>query len=51
MLPWPEVKGLMADLPYVDAPPTGEIKLTDWAKENADNLGIRYESELARHAR
>jgi uncharacterized protein YbjT (DUF2867 family) len=43
-----EIEGLMADLLQVDAPPTGETKLTDWARENADQLGIRYASELAR---
>ncbi|MHC4180643.1 MAG: SDR family oxidoreductase [Planctomycetota bacterium] len=43
-----EIKGLMADLLYVDAPPAGETSLTQWAKEHADRLGIRYASELAR---
>ncbi len=43
-----EIKGLMAELLYVDAPPTGETRLTDWAKDHADQLGVRYASELAR---
>jgi uncharacterized protein YbjT (DUF2867 family) len=43
-----EIQGLMADLLYVDAPPAGTTKLTDWARENADRLGIHYASELAR---
>lgn len=43
-----EIKGLMADLLYVDALPAGTTKLTDWARENAGTLGVRYASELAR---
>ena len=43
-----EIDGLMADLLYVDSAPTGETKLTDWARENADSLGRRYTSEMAR---
>jgi len=43
-----EIEGLMAELLYVDSPPAGETRLTDWAKENADTLGKRYASELAR---
>ena len=43
-----EIDGLMADLLYVDSPPAGKTKLTDWAKEHADTLGLKYTSELAR---
>ncbi|MBM4053235.1 MAG: NAD-dependent epimerase/dehydratase family protein [Planctomycetes bacterium] len=43
-----EIKGLMDDILYVDAPPAGNTKLTEWAKENATTLGVHYESELAR---
>ncbi|MBI5844487.1 MAG: NAD(P)H-binding protein [Deltaproteobacteria bacterium] len=43
-----EIEGLMDDLLYVDSPPAGSTRLTDWAKENRDRLGIRYASELAR---
>lgn len=43
-----EIDGLMADLMYVDSPPAGKIKLTDWVREHADSLGRRYTSELAR---
>jgi uncharacterized protein YbjT (DUF2867 family) len=46
-----EVLGLMANLLYVNAPPAGTTRLTDWAKENADTLGRRYASELARRAK
>ena len=43
-----EIKGLMSNLLYVDAPPAGTTKLTDWAKERATSLGLHYTSELAR---
>ncbi len=43
-----EIQGLMADLLYVDSPPAGPTKLTDWARAHADRLGRRYASELAR---
>ncbi len=43
-----EVLGLMANLLYVDSPPAGTTKLTDWAKEHADTLGFKYTTELAR---
>lgn len=44
----PEIEGLMADLLYVDSPPAGQTRLTDWAREHADTLGKHYASELAR---
>ncbi|NKQ37540.1 MAG: NAD(P)H-binding protein [Chloroflexi bacterium] len=43
-----EIEGLMADLLYVDTPPTGQTRLTEWAHEHADSLGRQYTSELAR---
>jgi len=43
-----EVEGLMAGLLDSKSPPTGEIRLTEWAKHNADTLGRRYASELRR---
>ena len=45
---WEEVKGLMADLLYVDSPPAGTTRLTDWLKDHASSLGRHYASELAR---
>jgi NADH dehydrogenase len=48
LITWEEVQGLMADLLYVAAPPAGNTRLTEWAKEHADTLGRRYASELAR---
>lgn len=43
-----EIKGLMADLLYVDGPSAGETRLTDWARQRASTLGRKYASELAR---
>jgi len=43
-----EIEGLMADLLYVDTPPTGQTRLTEWARTHADSLGRHYTSELAR---
>jgi NADH dehydrogenase len=45
---WPEIEGLMADLLYVDSPPTGETRLTHWAQQHAATLGKHYANELAR---
>ncbi|MFO7680077.1 MAG: NAD(P)H-binding protein [Chloroflexota bacterium] len=47
-LTWEEVQGLMAGTLIVDTPPTGETKLTEWAKKHAATLGKQYTSELAR---
>jgi uncharacterized protein YbjT (DUF2867 family) len=46
-----EVEGLMSNLLYVDAPPAGTIRLTDWAQDQSENLGRHYASELARRSR
>ena len=43
-----EIEGLMAGLLYVDSPPAGRTRLTDWLREHADSLGRKYASELAR---
>ena len=43
-----EIKGLMGNLLYVNSPPAGQTKLTDWARDHAATLGVRYASELAR---
>ncbi len=43
-----EVKGLMAGLLCTDSPPAGTKRLTDWAREHKDTLGLRYAGELAR---
>jgi NADH dehydrogenase len=43
-----EIKGLMGNVLYVDAPPAGQTRLTHWMQANSTTLGIRYASELAR---
>jgi NADH dehydrogenase len=43
-----EIDGLMQDLLYVDSPPAGKTKLTDWAHRRTEILGRKYASELAR---
>jgi NADH dehydrogenase len=43
-----EIEGLMTDLLYVDSPPTGSTRLTEWARNHAHTLGLKYTSELAR---
>jgi NADH dehydrogenase len=48
MLTREEVRGLMDNLLYVDAPPAGETKLSEWMQEHADELGVRYASEMSR---
>ncbi len=46
-----EIRGLMAGLLCVNSPPTGATRLTDWAAEHRDVLGVRYASELGRRRR
>jgi len=43
-----EIRGLMAELLYVDAPPAGKTQLTAWMQRNSATLGRRYASELGR---
>jgi len=44
----PEIEGLMRGLLCVESPPVGTTILTEWAKDNARELGRHYHSELAR---
>ena len=48
MLTREEIGALMDNLLYVDTPPAGAIRLTDWATEHHDTLGRTYASELRR---
>jgi len=48
MITQEEIEGLMANLLFVDSPPTGKTRLTDWANERRDTLGLKYTSELIR---
>lgn len=43
-----EIRGLMEGRLYVDAPPLGATKLTDWIARHRDTLGRHYTSEMAR---
>jgi nucleoside-diphosphate-sugar epimerase len=43
-----EIRGLMDELLWVNSPPTGKTRLTDWMIANAETLGRKYASELAR---
>lgn len=54
ILTWEEILGLTGDLLAVDSDPPGTVdmtRLTDWLRENAATVGIRYASEVARHFR
>jgi NADH dehydrogenase len=48
MLTHDEVYALMADLLYTDSPASGPTRLSDWLRENAETLGLRYFGELVR---
>jgi uncharacterized protein YbjT (DUF2867 family) len=43
-----EIEGLKAGLLFTDSPPAGTTRLSEWARLNADALGLHYASELAR---
>ena len=43
-----EITGLMAGLLCVNAPPSGQTRLTDWMTPHCDSLGRHYASELGR---
>jgi NADH dehydrogenase len=45
---WDEIRGLMANMLYADSPPAGTTKLSDYLRENASTIGMRYSSEMAR---
>jgi uncharacterized protein YbjT (DUF2867 family) len=43
-----EVEGLMQDLLATESEPTGQTKLSSWAREHASTLGRHYATELGR---
>ena len=43
-----EIRALIDDLLVTASPPVGSLRLSAWARENADTLGMRYGNELAR---
>ncbi len=48
IMTWDELKALMSNFLFVNAPPAGKTRLTDWIMQNRENLGKTYASELAR---
>jgi len=46
-----EVAGLMANLLVSDSEPNGVVALSQWLRDNAASVGIKYASELTRHYR
>jgi len=49
VLTWQEYQGLMGDLLAPDGPSSGQTPLSQWLKENREQVGRRYASEVARH--
>ena len=43
-----EIRGLIEGRLYVDAPPLGATRLTEWIDRHKDTLGRHYTSEMAR---
>jgi NADH dehydrogenase len=43
-----EVRGLMQERLYVESPPLGTTKLSDWVRASCREIGRRYSSELQR---
>ncbi|MCU0727132.1 MAG: NAD-dependent epimerase/dehydratase family protein [Planctomycetes bacterium] len=43
-----EIRGLMEGRLFVDAPPLGTTRLTEWMARHRERLGRRYTSEMAR---
>ncbi len=43
-----EIQGLMEGRLYVDAPPLGTTRLTEWIQQHRETLGRHYTSEMAR---
>ncbi len=46
-----EVTGLMSNLLISEGSPTAKTRLSEWLEQNADNVGVKYASELERHYR
>jgi uncharacterized protein YbjT (DUF2867 family) len=44
-----EIAGMMANLLVSSCPPTGRTRLSVWLERNAEAIGAKYASELARH--
>jgi uncharacterized protein YbjT (DUF2867 family) len=46
-----EIRGLMSNLLVTDSPPNAATRFSEWLRSHADNIGVAYASELARHFR
>jgi len=46
-----EIRGLMSNLLVTSSPPNATTRFSEWLRSNADNIGVAYASELARHFR
>jgi NADH dehydrogenase len=44
-----ELEGLMANRLVSDQPPTCPTRFSEWLRENAEQMGLHYASELKRH--
>ena len=43
-----EIRGLLENRLWVDSPPVGTTRLSEWIKEHRATLGLKYTSEMAR---
>ena len=46
-----EIRGLMSNLLVTNSPPNAATRFSEWLCSHADNIGVAYASELARHFR
>ena len=46
-----EIRGLMSNLLVTNSPPNAATRFSEWLRSHADNIGVAYASELARHFR
>jgi NADH dehydrogenase len=46
-----EIYGLMAELLVSNRPPVATTRFSEWLEKHADEMGVRYASELERHYR
>ncbi len=49
VLTWDEYRGLISNLLASHGPSVGQTSLSQWLAENADSVGRKYASEVARH--
>jgi uncharacterized protein YbjT (DUF2867 family) len=46
-----EIRGLMSNLLVTNSTPNAPTRFSEWLRDHADNIGVAYASELARHFR